>query len=259
MLRSTYSFSVATILCAGWLSLAANGQGNPPPTYPSITSPQPAANDPREAARQQILLSQRWQQAVRNMNQWLSIQQLYSPQEVAVLRSEFHSRVARMSPEELEKQLNEIEAKLAILASPEAEDARRWMAQFLAVQAKYSEAELRARRPDVARMTASQIQQELANFQKRRGGMQMSQAAVQQGRALQVQNAQNMQAQRQQAAERARQSASRAADVAASRNQIQTNTNNVPPFSGPQYNSAPFYTVGPWGNPIRWDARTGFW
>lgn len=252
MLRTTYSLAVALLLCAGWLSLPAHGQSVPPTTIP-----QPAASDPNEAARQQILASPRWQQAVRNMNQWLSIQRLYSPQEVAVLRNEFRSRVARMTPEELEQQLNEIEAKIAILASPEAEDARRWMAQFLAVQAKYSDAELRARRPDIARMTASQIQQELANFQKRRGGMQMSQSAVQQGRALQVQNAQNMQAQRQQAAERARQSAGRAADVAASRNQIQTNT--VPPFSGPQYNSAPFYTVGPWGNPIRWDARVGFW
>ncbi len=133
------------------------------------------------------------------------------------------------------------------------------MAQFLAVQAKYSDEELRARRPDIARMTASQIRQELAKFQQRRGTMQMSQSAVEQGRALQVQGAQSIQAQRQQAAQQARQSAGRAANLAASRSQIQSQVVTEPPFSGPQYNPTPFYTVGPWGNPIRWDARVGFW
>ena len=43
-----------------------------------------------------------------------------------------------MSPEELQKQLIDMEDKVAVLSSPEAEEARTWLAQFLSVQAKYT-------------------------------------------------------------------------------------------------------------------------
>jgi hypothetical protein len=231
----------------GWSSLVVAQTG-------TATISQPAKADPaREAARQQVLQSERWLRARHDLNQWLSIQKLYTPQEVAVLRKEFQARVDRMSPQELEVQLTDMEAKLAVLASPEAEDARRWLAQFLAVQAKYTPEQLRAKRPDVARMTASQIQLELAKFQQRRGGVQQSQAAIEQGRALQVQNSRNMQTARQQAAEQARQSASRAAQTAAERNRIPPPNTNLPGFSAAPVGGVPTYTVGPWGHPIRWD------
>ena len=70
-------------LCGvGWFTLPANGQQNSP------ASQQPsAADNAREAARQQILNSERWQRAQRNLNAWLSVQRLYSADEVAVLRA----------------------------------------------------------------------------------------------------------------------------------------------------------------------------
>lgn len=245
--------AIVLLLCgAGWLQPAARGQTAPAPA-------QPAADDSREAARRQILDSERWRQARRGLNEWLSIQQLYTPEEVAVLKQQFQQRIDRMSASELQDQLDDMEAKLAVLSSPEAEDARRWLSQFLAVQAKYTPEQLRARRPDVANMTASQIRQELARFQERRGGVQRVQASAQQGRSLQVQNAQNVQAARQQAAQQARESASRAASEAASRNQIPTPGTYLPGHSEPTWPGAPAYTVSPWGNPIIWDPRVGFW
>jgi hypothetical protein len=234
----------------GWFTLPANGQNTP-------TTQQPSSPDnAREAGRQQILNSERWQRAQRDLNAWLSVQRLYSADEVSMLRAQFQNRIARMSPEELQKQLTYMEEKVAVLSSPEAEEARTWLAQFLAVQAKYTPEQLRQRRPDIARMTASQIRQELAQFQQRRGKTQQGQAAVQQGRALQIQSAQNVQAARRQASEQARQSASRAAGIAADRNRIPAPSTNLPNFSEPPINVAPRYTVGPWGNPIRFDP---FW
>jgi TolA-binding protein len=221
---------------------------------------QPAANTnpaaANEAARQQILQSDRWKNAVHGFEQWLSVQQLYSPQEVALLRSQFKSRVERMSPAELEQQLTRMEEKLAVLTSPEADDARRWLSQFLAVQKKYTDAELRRMRPDVAGMTAAQIREELARFQSRRGQVQGVQSATQQARSLQVQSAQNIQATRRQAEEAARKQATQAGSTAATfpqpsqppRSQV------IAPVPGP-----PVYTVGPWGNPIVWDPMIGFW
>lgn len=247
-IRIAYALALAVVLSwMAWSGTWAVAQSG------TATTPGAAPDPAREAARRQILESERWQRARHDLNQWLSIQKLYTPEEVAVLRREFQGRIDRMSPQELAVQLSEMEEKLSVLASPEAEDARRWLAQFLAVQAKYTPEQLRAKRPDVARMTASQIQLELAKFQQRRGGVQQSQAAVEQGRALQVQNSRNVQAARQQAAEQARQSASRAAQTAAERNRIPPPSTNLPGFSAPPVGGVPTYTVGPWGNPIRWD------
>lgn len=249
------AFSLALALGIGGLAFPADGQDNT-----AAGAPATAKSGPSDAARRQILTSERWQRARHGLDQWLSVQQLYSPQEVSVLRAEFQSRVDRMSPEELQQQLTEMEGKLAVLSSPEAEEARRWLAQFLAVQAKYTDEELRARRPDIANMTASQIRAELAKFQQRRGMVRQSQAAVEQGRALQLQSAQNVHAARQQASEQARQSAAGAAALAADRNQMPAPGTNLPGHSEPTAGTMPLiYTVGPWGNPIRWDPLAGFW
>lgn len=213
----------------------------------------PAANSAaaaNEAARQQILQSERWRNAQHGLEQWLSVQQLYTPQEVAVLRAQFKSRIDRMSPAELQQQLTRMEEKLAVLSSPDAEDARRWLAQFLAVQAKYSPEQLRQMRPDVANMTAAQIREELQRFQARRGQASLTQSAAAQGRALQVQSARNVQDARRQAMDAARKQAAQSASTAATFPQPSQppRPQPVPLQPGP-----PTYTVGPWGNPIRWD------
>ena len=211
-----------------------------------------------EVGRRQILESERWRRAQRGFDEWLSIQQLYSPDEVSVLRAQFQLRVERMSPAELQAQLEQLEEKLAVLASPEAEDARRWLAQFLAVQARYTDQQLRQMRPDVANMSASQIRQELESFQQRRGQSRQSQAAVQQGRALQVQSAQDNRAAQQRAIDAARQNAAR--NTAATTRSPSTPTrDDLPGHSEPPVSTSPAYTVGPWGNPIRWDPLAGFW
>lgn len=203
-----------------------------------------------EAARQQILRSDRWRNAARGLDQWLSVQQLYTPQEVTILRAQFKARIDRMSPAELEKQLADMEAKLSVLSSPEAEDARRWLAQFLAVQAKYSPDELRQMRPDVANMTATQIREELQRFQARRGQAAVTQSASAQGRALQLQSARTVQDARRQAMDAARQHAAQGAATAATFPQPSQppRPQAIPVQTGPS-----IYTVGPWGNPILWD------
>jgi hypothetical protein len=235
-----------------FVSVAATGMQS---QAQQITPPAGTANTAAkadEAARQQILQSERWKNAVHGLQQWLSIQQLYTPEEVAVLRAQFKSRIDRMSPAQLEAQLAQLEEKLAVLSSPDAEDARRWLAQFLAVQRKYSDAQLRQMRPDIANMTAAQIRQELQKFQARRGQSQMFQSAAQQGRALQVQSAHNVQDARRQAQQAARTQAAQSASTAAT---------FAPPSQPPrqQVVPVPTYTVGPWGNPVIWDPMIGFW
>lgn len=239
MLNSMTRVSVFALLLVG-AGVQAFGQV----TAPTQNGPAGGVADSIEAQRREIMESDRWRRTTRGLNEWLSVQQLYSPDEVAVLRSQFRARVARMSPTELKNHLDDMEAKLEVLSSPEAEDARRWMSQFLAVQAKYTDAQLRAKRPDVANMSARQIRQELENFQARRGVARQGQTAVSQARATQVQSAQS----RRQAQTTVQ--PSRAATIG---NQNPALQRDLPGHTDPNSLDRSFYSVGPWGHPFRWD------
>jgi hypothetical protein len=190
----------------------------------------------------------------RAFDQWLSVQQIYTMDEVAAMRAELNERASKMTAEELAGLLNEMEHRLAVLTSPEADEARAWISQYLAAQAKRSDEELRQLRPDVMNMTAGQIRNELHQFQQRRLATQQTQAAFDRGRALQVQTAQSIQ--------EARQNANQQADASRSRAAAKSQVRREPPPRREQpilINQPPLYTVGPWGNPILWHPLNSGW
>jgi hypothetical protein len=242
--------AIATVLAAiGCFSSLAWGQ-----TSPAASGTEIPAADANAAARRQIVESDRWKQMRSAFDQWLSVQQIYTMDEVASMRAELNDRARAMSPQELEGLLSEMEQRLAVLTSPEAEQARMWVSQFLAVQAKHSDEELRQMRPDVMNMTAGQIRNELQQFQQRRLATQQSQAAFDRGRALQVQSAQGMQDARRSANQPAQNSGSRAAS------HTEFRVPNAPRRDPPLLiNQPPIYTVGPWGSPIRFDPLRTRW
>jgi hypothetical protein len=206
--------------------------------------PQPAAGS-QAAARQAILQSEDWRRTQRMLDEWLSVQQIYTPQEIAAIKADNSSRTARMSPKELQDWMKELQARLTVLNSPEAAEARDWFAQHLAVVRNPDE-QRRRMRPDVANMSAAEIRQELQQFQQRRAETQQSQAAFSQARQMQVQNARDVQTSRQQAIGNAQnRSAATHREFRSpyAPNPIPTVIPERPP---------PFYDVSPWGAPIRW-------
>ncbi|MCI0333952.1 MAG: hypothetical protein L0228_12095 [Planctomycetes bacterium] len=235
------------IVFVGWFTLSASGQS------PEANSAQhdPSAIDEQELARRKILDSDRWRQTNREFNEWLSVQQVYNPDEVAAIKSSFAQRIAKMSPRELEDFLKDMESRLEVLMSPEADDARQWLAQFMAV-AVNPEQQLGRARPDVLNMTASQIRQELQWLQQTRAARQQSQAAFSQARAAQAQAARDVRATRQQTPERSR-----------DRSAWPANNPRRPSQYAPQAELRPaplsIYTVSPWGHPIYWDPLRNQW
>jgi hypothetical protein len=187
-------------------------------------------------------------------DQWLSAQQIYTMDEVAAIRADLNDRASSMSADELEALLTEMEQRLAVLTSPEADEARAWISQFLSVQAKHSDEELRQMRPDVMNMTAGQIRNELLRFQQRRLATQQSQAAFDRGRSLQVQSALSVQQARQDADQRAQEARSRAAANSQVRRDPPPRREQTVIVSQP-----PVYSVGPWGNPILWHPLRSRW
>lgn len=82
--------------------------------------------------------------------QWLDsfarFQVLFHADDVKKLRA----RVEAMTPEEAAKWWAETEPKRKVLASPEWSETEQWLRQFLSVQAKYSDEEIRERQKEAA-------------------------------------------------------------------------------------------------------------
>ena len=53
------------------------------------------------ARKAEIMSSKRWRQAIFELGEWLSSQQIYSPQDVNRVKADFNRRVAGMSSYEL--------------------------------------------------------------------------------------------------------------------------------------------------------------
>ena len=97
------------------------------PARPVAPPAQPAAKPLSAAeikAKQQILESDRWRCAIAEMNEWLSVQTTYSPQQIERLKMELVDKIQVMSPTDLEGLLGRMEAKLNVLLSPDAQAAR---------------------------------------------------------------------------------------------------------------------------------------
>jgi hypothetical protein len=225
------SLFVVVIACT-WCVVSAHGQSTD------------AAGDSQEAARREILESDRWRRAEREMNEWLSVQTLYGEEEVTAIRARLRESMATKSPRELEDLLKDMENRLEVLMSPEAEDAREWLQDFLRV-ARNPEQQLGRQKPDVLNMTASQIRAELRWLQQTREQRQQAQAAFQQGRAV-----------RSQAAPGARAARRPVNPPITNRADWPSNNPRRPSQYAPQQElrpePLPRYLVSPWGHPIHW-------
>src|SRR5262245_54761841 len=65
----------------GWFARPPVGQSGAGAAPQAGSAGSTSADPQREAARRQILESERWQRARHDLNRWLSIQRVYTPQE----------------------------------------------------------------------------------------------------------------------------------------------------------------------------------
>jgi len=138
-----------------------------------------------------IMNSPRWRRAIFELGEWLSAQAIYSPAQVRNIKADFNHKVEKMSPHDLEYLLDDLDAKFKILDTPEAQDARSWVAQYLSVMSDQKRAESLKDVPNVVTMTAGQLQQEIQKIEQKRGTLQQQQAAFDEGRQQLVQRAQD--------------------------------------------------------------------
>lgn len=135
--------------------------------------------------------SPRWRRAIFELGEWLASQQIYRPDQVQRIKADFNHRVAGMSSYELEYLLDDIDAKFKVMDTPEAQDARAWVGQYLAAMSDRKRAETLKDVPDVLKMNAGQLQQEILAIERMRARLQQQQAAFDQSRQVMVEMAQS--------------------------------------------------------------------
>ena len=164
-------FPTACLPCAA-LVAAALARGT--------VAAEPAPGD--IARKAEIMNSERWRRAIFELGEWLSTQDIYTPEEVRRIKSDFNRRVAAMSSYDLDYLLDDLDAKFKILDTPEAKEARNWVGQYLSVMSDQKRAEVLKDVPDVVTMSSGQLQQEIRRIEQRRETLQRQQQAFDQGR-----------------------------------------------------------------------------
>jgi hypothetical protein len=147
--------------------------------------PAPAADPPRQDAKPeadgnseadagdldrkaQVLASDRWRRAMFEFNAWLDAQPVYSPTQVAAIRRELTSRVTTMSSFEVEYLLETMSAKLQVLETPAARDARGWLGRYLEVMSDAKRAEVLRDVPNVLDMSAAELEAAVQRIETKR-------------------------------------------------------------------------------------------
>lgn len=143
---------------------------------------------------------------MREYDQWASVQKIYPPEKVKEMRDKFIDKAAQLRGEELEELLQGVHEKLQILLSAEASEARYWLTRTLATAADSKAAKIKAKLPDVARLSAAELEEQLANFARDRAYQLESYSEFNKVRSAQVKGAQATAAREAQASARARSS-----------------------------------------------------
>ncbi|MGD9646991.1 MAG: hypothetical protein AB7U73_14870 [Pirellulales bacterium] len=233
-------------------SVAQQPSRAPQPTTKQATSkPQPPADiqpstDPPESSdiptsetdeRAQIVNSERWKRLEHEFNEWLSVQVIYTPEQVRFMQQELYNETSKMSVPELKQFLDEMEAKLNVVLSPDAAETRAWLGQYLSMVASGYREQLLKTVPDFVNMTAAQLEQQHLQLRARRlqGQQQASAFARSRGELMDS-------VQRQQQRDRA--------DAAAARQ-----SSTAPRFNTVQRTLAPRQYERPRGIGFGW----GFW
>jgi len=130
------------------------------------------------ARKADIMHGPRWQRAITELGDWLRTQTIYPPTEVRRIKTQFNDRVAAMSSYELEYLLDTISAKLQLLDTLEARDAKAWLGEYLSAMSDVRRADELRRVPNLLEMNAAQLWEEIQRIDRMRSTLQQRQQGV---------------------------------------------------------------------------------
>ena len=165
------------------------------PAQPPAAAPQPSSDIPTSEAdeRAAIVNSERWKKLEHEFNEWLSVQVIYTPEQVHFMQQELYNETSKMTVPELKRFLDEMEAKLNVVLSPDAAETRAWLGQYLSMVATGYREQLLKTVPDFVNMTSAQLEQQHVQLRARRLQGQQQASAFARGRGELMESVQRQQ------------------------------------------------------------------
>jgi pyruvate/2-oxoglutarate dehydrogenase complex dihydrolipoamide acyltransferase (E2) component len=169
---------VGVLFAAGLMPCPAVAED---PSRPAAASPADAAKTREgesDAVRKaELLASPRWRRAMFELNEWLSTQNIYDEKQVTRIKVDLNRRASTSSSYELEYLLEDLETKFKILDTPEAQEARAWLGQYLSVMADRRREQVLKDVPNIVTMSSAQLEDEIRKIEAQRSSLQRQQAA----------------------------------------------------------------------------------
>ncbi len=190
-----------------------------------------------ETSGPQAALQPRLQKLEQAFDQWLSVQNIYTDAEVAAMKAKLQQQARAIPASELEDFIDQMEARLTILLSDEAMDARHYLS-FYTEQARRKQFAPSGKMPQVFEMPVAELRQELFDFQQQRAQRAANQNTFSQ---LQGQQAQAIAQQQRDRQARQAQSINQARSQVAAQQQQQPRQKPQPPM-GSRYAPRPLVT-----------------
>lgn len=140
-----------------------------------------------DTARREVLLkSESWRKTMADLDQWYSAQPIYDAKQIDDIKQKTQQRVQSMSADELEEYRHDVEARLAILESPDARDILNWVAANQAAASPAYRKKMEIQYPDVARLNAAQLREQLDLLAQKRAAAQNQTAALERARESRI-------------------------------------------------------------------------
>lgn len=209
MSRILAPLMLLAVAVAAVLAQTTQPSAKPKPAAAAVSGD--ASSSDVEEQRKALFAGQRWARIVEGIRQWASSTQVYTPEQIEEIRQHFNDRLRNQTPAEIEKSMAQMEKWLGVMLSPEAREANAHIAQTLQLQSEQAAQRTRDKLPNVAFMTATELQQELLSFNQQRQANAATAAAFNQARNQQIQMTQQSMAAQRQAQQQANLAARRTA------------------------------------------------
>ena len=149
-------------------------------------SPDGVANGSETTRREELLSSESWRKPMNGLDEWLSVQTINNRKQVDQIEKQLADRVQKMSADELEAFQQDFDAKLQMVLSPDGRDILGWVAANLAAAAPAYRKKLGLEEPDLLKLTAAQLREQLDLLQRKRSAAQSQTAALEQSRQARI-------------------------------------------------------------------------
>jgi uncharacterized protein (TIGR02246 family) len=137
----------------------------------------PTATSADAAKKATLLAGDAWKRLESEFNQWVSVQVVYTPEQMADAKAEMRAEVEKMSAPELERFITETDSKLKLLMNKDGMEARAWLGQYLSHRTEAYRQKLFGDTPDFFNMTSAQIEDSALRLRAKLRAQQRQQAS----------------------------------------------------------------------------------